>query len=134
MVILAWQLTMFALSLVMSFTLVGWQQEPSGPARALRRRPRLRPPPRQNPRRPAKRWVPLFDGHDLTAGTRSCKSTARIRDSDHVITVEDGSIHLYKDAREGSNVVMGYIGSRRGTGTIVFRSGTDGGPKVPAAD
>ena len=32
-------------------------------------------------------------------------------DPDHVIAIEDGAIHLYKDATDASQVVMGYIGT-----------------------
>jgi hypothetical protein len=43
------------------------------------------------------------------------------RDPDRVITIEDGTIHLYKHAREGSEVVMGYIATEREYGDYHLR-------------
>ena len=51
-----------------------------------------------------------------------------------MITIEDGSIHLYKDAPEGSNVVMGYISHREGIRGLSPASPVPvGGEEVPAA-
>ncbi len=38
-----------------------------------------------------------------------------------MITIEDGSIHLYKHAREGSDVVMGYIATEKEYGDYHLR-------------
>ena len=43
------------------------------------------------------------------------------RDPDHVITIEDGAIHLYKDAPEREQVVMGYICTEKEYGNYHLR-------------
>jgi putative membrane-bound dehydrogenase-like protein len=56
-------------------------------------------------------WVRLFNGKDLTGWFSFLQKHGRDSDPDHVITIEDGAIHAYKGARNGSEVVMGYIGT-----------------------
>jgi hypothetical protein len=69
----------------------------------------------------AERWVPLFNGRDLTGWYTFLQKHGKNQDPDHVITIEDGSIHLYKDAPEGSTVVMGYISTEKEYGDYHLR-------------
>jgi hypothetical protein len=55
------------------------------------------------------RWVSLFNGRDLSGWYTFLQKHGKDRDPDHVIVIEDDTIHLYKDAPEKSQVVMGYI-------------------------
>lgn len=66
-------------------------------------------------------WTPLFNGKDLTGLYTFLQKHGKDSDPDHVITIEDGAIHLYKDAPEGSNVVMGYIGTNKEYGNYHLR-------------
>ena len=56
-------------------------------------------------------WIPLFNGRNLDGWYTFLQKHGKNSDPDRVITIEDGSIHLYKHAAEGSHVVMGYIGT-----------------------
>lgn len=67
------------------------------------------------------RWTPLFNGRDLTGWYTFLQEHGKNQDPDHVIAIEDGSIHLYKDAPEGSNVVMGYISTEKEYGDYHLR-------------
>ena len=58
-------------------------------------------------------WTPLFNGKDLKGWYTFLQKHGRNSDPDHVITIEDQAIHLYKDAPDQSNVVMGYIGTEK---------------------
>src|SRR4051812_5392272 len=90
--------------LVMGTTLIGPFQEPQATGNAA------------NPRGPsatADRWTPLFNGRDLSGWYTFLQKHGKNSDPDRVITIEDGAIHLYKDAAEGSSVVMGYIGTEK---------------------
>ncbi|MDR3633189.1 MAG: DUF1080 domain-containing protein [Isosphaeraceae bacterium] len=69
----------------------------------------------------AKEWIPLFNGRDLTGWYTFLQKHGKNSDPDRVITVEDGLIHLYKHAEDGSNVVMGYIGTEKEYGNYHFR-------------
>jgi hypothetical protein len=69
----------------------------------------------------AEHWVPLFNGRDLTGWYTFLQKHGKNQDPDHVITIEDGSIHLYKDAPEGSTVVMGYISTEKEYGDYHLR-------------
>jgi len=59
------------------------------------------------------RWTPVFNGRDLSGWYTFLQKHGKNSDPDRVITIEDGAIHLYKYAAEGSNVVMGYIGTEK---------------------
>jgi hypothetical protein len=63
--------------------------------------------------RPSETFVPIFNGRDLAGWYTFLQKHGKDRDPDRVITIEDGSIHLYKHAAEGSAVVMGYIATNR---------------------
>jgi hypothetical protein len=69
----------------------------------------------------AERWTPLFNGRDLTGWYTFLQKHGKNRDPDHVIAIEDGSIHLYKDALEGTSVVMGYIATEKEFGDYHLR-------------
>jgi hypothetical protein len=61
----------------------------------------------------AEPWIPLFNGRNLDGWYTFLQKHGKNSDPDRVITIEDGSIHLYKHAADGSNVVMGYIGTTK---------------------
>jgi Domain of Unknown Function (DUF1080) len=67
------------------------------------------------------RWTPLFNGRDLTGWHTFLQKHGKDKDPDGVIAIEDGMIHLYKDAPEGSTVVMGYIGTEKEYGNYHLR-------------
>jgi hypothetical protein len=67
------------------------------------------------------RWVPLFNGRNLDGWYTFLQKHGMNGDPDHVITIEDGAIHLYKDASDGSQVVMGYIATDREYGNYHLR-------------
>ncbi|WZO98643.1 DUF1080 domain-containing protein [Isosphaeraceae bacterium EP7] len=66
-------------------------------------------------------WKPLFNGRDLTGWYTFLQVHGKDKDPDHVITIEDGMIRLYKNAEHGSKVVMGYIGTNDEYGDYHFR-------------
>src|ERR1035441_6207251 len=70
---------------------------------------------------PKERWVSLFNGRDLTGWYTFLQKHGKDRDPDHIIAIEDGTIHLYKDATERSDVVMGYIATEKEHGNYHLR-------------
>jgi hypothetical protein len=66
-------------------------------------------------------WIPLFNGRDLDGWYTFLQKHGKNSDPDRVITIEDGSIHLYKHAADGSHVVMGYIGTDNEYGNYHLR-------------
>jgi Domain of Unknown Function (DUF1080) len=66
-------------------------------------------------------WTPLFNGRDLDGWYTFLQKHGKNSDPDRVITIEGGAIHLYKHAAEGSNVVMGYIGTEKEFGDFHLR-------------
>jgi hypothetical protein len=73
------------------------------------------------PEKAKERWVSLFNGRDLSGWYTFLQKHEKDRDPDHVIVIEDGAIHLYKDAPEGSKVVMGYISTQKEYGNYHLR-------------
>jgi hypothetical protein len=69
----------------------------------------------------AERWTPLFNGRDLTGWYTFLEKYGKDQDPDHVITIEDGAIHLYKNAEDRSKVVMGYISTEKEYGNYHLR-------------
>jgi hypothetical protein len=67
------------------------------------------------------RWVPLFNGRDLSGWYTFLQKHGKDQDPKRVITLEDGAIHLYKHAAEGSEVVMGYIATKEEYGDYHLR-------------
>jgi hypothetical protein len=66
-------------------------------------------------------WTPLFNGRDLTGWYTFLQKHGKNSDPDRVITIEDGSIRLYKHAADGSEVVMGYIATEKEYGDYHLR-------------
>ncbi len=66
-------------------------------------------------------WTPLFNGRDLDGLYTFLQKHGKNRDPDHIVTIEDGAIHLYKHAPEGSEVHMGYISTKREYGDFHLR-------------
>jgi hypothetical protein len=67
------------------------------------------------------RWIPLFNGRNLEGWYTFLQKHGKNSDPDRVIAIEDGAIHLYKDAADGSPVVMGYIGTEKEFGNYHLR-------------
>jgi Domain of Unknown Function (DUF1080) len=87
-------------------------------------------PPPQTAAKPAnERWVSLFNGRDLDGWYTFLQHHGKNRDPDHVITIEDGTIHLYKHAADASKVVMGYIATDKEYGDYHLRVQYRWGPK-----
>jgi hypothetical protein len=76
-------------------------------------KPATSPTATVDPPKSDERWLPLFNGRNLDGWYTFLQKHGKNSDPDHVITIEDGAIHLYKDAEEGSQVVMGYIGTEK---------------------
>jgi hypothetical protein len=66
-------------------------------------------------------WKPLFNGRDLTGWYTFLQKHGKNSDPDKVIAIEDGAIHLYKNAAEASTVVMGYIATDKEYGNYRLR-------------
>ncbi len=66
-------------------------------------------------------WTPLFNGKDLTGWYTFLQQHGKDSDPDGIITIEDGSIHLYKGFADKSKVVMGYIGTEKEYGDYHLR-------------
>ena len=66
-------------------------------------------------------WTPLFNGKDLTGFYTFLQKHGKNSDPDGIITIEDGTIHLYKNAEDQSQVVMGYIGTEKEYGDYHLR-------------
>lgn len=67
------------------------------------------------------KWTPLFNGRDLTGWYTFLQKHGKNHDPDRVVTIEDGLIHLYKHAADGSEVVMGYIATEKEYGNYHLR-------------
>ena len=112
------------LSLVTTMAMIGWGPE----CETWAERPQ---PPETPPKAAAKpagaagqsqeHWVPLFNGRNLDGWYTFLQKHGKNSDPDRVITIEDGAIHLYKDAADGSHVVMGYIGTEKEYGNYHLR-------------
>jgi hypothetical protein len=70
---------------------------------------------------PRELFRPLFNGRDLQGWYTFLQVHGKDSDPDRVITIEDGAIHLYKHATEGTKVVMGYIATDREYGHYHLR-------------
>ena len=73
------------------------------------------------PQKKPDRWTPLFNGRDLSGWYTFLQKHGKDRDPDHIIVIEDETIHLYKDAPERSEVVMGYISTEKEYGNYHLR-------------
>jgi hypothetical protein len=57
-------------------------------------------------------WRPLFNGRNLDGWYTFLQKSGKDADPTHVISIEpDGVIHVYKHDRNGSEVLMGYMGT-----------------------
>jgi hypothetical protein len=56
-------------------------------------------------------FKPLFNGQNLDGWYLFLQKAKRNQDPEKVVTIEDGAIHAYKDAQNGVEVPMGYIGT-----------------------
>lgn len=66
-------------------------------------------------------WQPLFNGRDLSGWYTFLQKHGRNSDPDRLIAIEDGTIHLYRDAPNGSEVVQGYIATEKPYGNYHLR-------------
>jgi hypothetical protein len=66
-------------------------------------------------------WTPIFNGRDLSGWYTFLQKHGKNSDPDRVITIENETIHVYKNAPEGSTVVMGYIGTKKEYGDFHVR-------------
>lgn len=57
-------------------------------------------------------WQSLFNGRDLE-GWRIVIGNGQAKDTNHLVQVDAGAIHMYKDAADGSRQPAGYIVSDR---------------------
>jgi len=57
-------------------------------------------------------WEPLFDGRSLNGWFSYLDKLGRDKDPQHVFTVHDGVIHIYRDFAEGAEAPFGYIATR----------------------
>jgi Domain of Unknown Function (DUF1080) len=98
--------------LVMTMAMIGWVLEYTTWAKGLQ-------PPEPSRQAAGKsvaaarssqeHWARLFNGRNLDGWYTFLQKHGKNSDPDRVITIEDGAIHLYKDAADASRVVMGYI-------------------------
>jgi hypothetical protein len=70
---------------------------------------------------PAGEWKTLFNGKDLSGWYTYLKGPGKDNDSTHVFQVDDGMIHIYKDAEQGSTQPMGYIATNDALGDCRIR-------------
>lgn len=57
-------------------------------------------------------WRPLFNGENLDGWYLFLQKHGRDHDPDRVVAIDSGVIHVYKFARNGAEVVMGYMGTK----------------------
>lgn len=94
---------MLALTLLAGAALAGLEPEPGKPTAA------------------PGGWTPLFNGRNLDGWYTFLQEHGKNSDPDRVITIEDGSIRLYKHANDGQKVVMGYISTQKEYGNYHLR-------------
>ena len=63
----------------------------------------------------------LFNGRDLGGWSTFLQKHGKNVDPDHVITIDNGVIHLYRNAADGDTVVMGYIATEKEYGDYHLR-------------
>jgi hypothetical protein len=64
---------------------------------------------------------PLFNGKNLDGWYTFLQKHGHNNDPDKIIAIEDGVIHLYKHAKHGDKVLMGYIGTDKEHSDYHFR-------------
>ncbi|MEK6248885.1 MAG: DUF1080 domain-containing protein, partial [Planctomycetales bacterium] len=70
---------------------------------------------------PEKGFRKLFNGKNLDGWYTFMQKHGHDSDPDKIITIEDDMIHLYKHAKHGDEVMMGYIGTNEDYGDYHFR-------------
>jgi hypothetical protein len=75
--------------------------------------PATRPTATADPPASDAHWIPLFNGRNLDGWYTFLQKHGKNSDPDHVVTIKDGAIHLYNDANDGDQVVMGYIATEK---------------------
>ena len=76
-------------------------------------KPATRPTATADPPASDAQWIPLFNGRNLDGWYTFLQKHGKNSDPDHVVTIKDGAIHLYNDANDGDQVVMGYIATEK---------------------
>jgi putative membrane-bound dehydrogenase-like protein len=74
--------------------------------------PAVSPAPAVKPDVPSDKgltWKPLFNGKDFQGWRTWLAGIGLNKDPQHVFQVEDGAIHIYKDARQGEKMPHGYL-------------------------
>ena len=66
-------------------------------------------------------WQPLFNGRDLNGWYTFLQEHGRDADPDHIVSIDNGVIHLYRDTTNGSRVVQGYIATEKEYGNYHLR-------------
>lgn len=66
-------------------------------------------------------WQPLFNGRDLNGWYTFMQQHGRNADPDHIVSIDNGVIHLYRDATSGSRVMQGYIATDKEYGNYHLR-------------
>lgn len=69
-------------------------------------------PPTEPVRADNENWRPLFNGKDLDGWYLFLQKYGRDNDPERVVTIDGGMLHAYQSARNGAEVVMGYIGTK----------------------
>ena len=100
------------LTIAMALVLAGLTQQPEAAER---------PAAPGTGSRASEGWTDLFNGKDLSGWYTFLQKHGKNHDPDGVITIDDGVIHLYKQAAEGSTVVMGYIATEQEYGDYHLR-------------
>src|SRR5206468_1396978 len=54
-------------------------------------------------------WKPLFNGKDFSGWYKFIKGAGKNSDPQKIFQVDDGMIHIYKDAADGSPMPFGYV-------------------------
>lgn len=70
---------------------------------------------------PAEDWQPLFNGKDFSGWYTYLLGKGKARDPDHVFSIEDGTIHVYKYAPDGSQQTIGFLSSEKEFGDCRIR-------------
>ncbi len=112
---------MCGLAFVLSMSLMAGSQETGRAGGVQATSPKDSQPSGSRTDSAAERWVPLFNGRNLDGWYTFLQKHGKNHDPDRVITIEDGAIHLYKNAHDGSNVVMGYIATQKEHGDYHLR-------------
>ncbi|WP_250847121.1 3-keto-disaccharide hydrolase, partial [Aquisphaera insulae] len=77
--------------------------------------------PATQPAAKADGFVPLFNGRTLDGWYTFLQKHGKNADPDRIVTIEDGTIHLYKHAADRDLVVMGYIATEKEYGNYHLR-------------